>query len=140
MNTGSCSSYDSCYRATTDGCTTNLNDLDLDYVDMIMLDYPSRAGCDAILGQWMAFEDMLKAGGTKALVRQHDTKSLMCDRNVYTMQTCTPTIPRTLTPFFPAAARRPPHTHAHSLTHTHSHTHNLTHIHTHNQGRFQFFP
>ena len=77
VNTGSCSSYDSCYRATTDGCTTNLNDLDLDYVDMIMLDYPSRAGCDAILGQWMAFEDMLKAGGTKALVRQQDTKSLM---------------------------------------------------------------
>lgn len=68
VNTGSCRSAEDCYRATAAGCETNLKDLDLDYVDMIMLDYPSRAnGCEGIVAQWMAFEDMLKSKKAKSL-------------------------------------------------------------------------
>merc|ERR1740138_1858344 len=57
-NTGDCSSADE--------CDTNLKDLQLDYVDMIMLDYPSSS-CDNIKGQWKAFEEMLAAKKTKSV-------------------------------------------------------------------------
>merc|ERR1719277_1348343 len=30
-----------------------------DTLDMIMLDYPSYSGCDAVVGQWKAFEELL---------------------------------------------------------------------------------
>jgi diketogulonate reductase-like aldo/keto reductase len=38
----------------------------VDYLDMIMLDYPA-SDCPSIVGQWLAFEGMLKAGKTKSI-------------------------------------------------------------------------
>merc|ERR1711865_1355025 len=38
----------------------------IDYLDMIMLDYPGR-DCDSIRGQWSSFEDMAKQGLSKTL-------------------------------------------------------------------------
>jgi diketogulonate reductase-like aldo/keto reductase len=62
VNTGnSCSGAADCKTQTAAGCTSNLQDTALEYLDMIMLDYPA-GDCDSIVGQWEAFEDMLKAG------------------------------------------------------------------------------
>jgi diketogulonate reductase-like aldo/keto reductase len=66
VNSGSCSSADDCYTSTKSACADNLNALGLDYVDMIMLDYPS-SGCDNIVGQWRAFEEMLASKKTLSI-------------------------------------------------------------------------
>jgi len=66
VNDGDCSSADDCYTQTKAACAQNLQDLSLDYVDMIMLDYPS-SGCDNIKGQWKAFQEMLDAKKTKSI-------------------------------------------------------------------------
>lgn len=70
-DTASCSGFDDCRSQTAQACQTNLDDIGSGgglggYVDMIMLDYPS-GDCDSILGQWAAFEDMLKNGTTKSI-------------------------------------------------------------------------
>jgi len=62
-------SYDSAYKLTKKGCDENLEAFaagGIDYVDMIMLDYPAKS-CAAIQGQWKAFEEMLAAGKTRSL-------------------------------------------------------------------------
>lgn len=61
-----CSDFDSCKQQTADQCFENLSSMQLDYLDMIMLDYPTTT-CEGIRGQWAAFEDMLKSGKTKSL-------------------------------------------------------------------------
>jgi len=62
VNTGNgCSGAADCKTQTAAGCASNLQDTALEYLDMIMLDYPA-GDCDSIVGQWEAFEDMLKAG------------------------------------------------------------------------------
>jgi len=61
--------FDQGYKVTKRGCDENLKAFaagGIDYVDMIMLDYPAR-NCAAIQGQWKAFEEMLEAGQTKSL-------------------------------------------------------------------------
>ncbi|CAE8705726.1 unnamed protein product [Polarella glacialis] len=61
--------FDKAYRETKKGCDENLQAFaagGIDYVDMIMLDYPA-ADCDSIKGQWKAFEEMLAAGKTRSL-------------------------------------------------------------------------
>jgi len=57
------------YKETKEGCDENLRAFaagGIDYLDMIMLDYPA-ADCDSIKGQWKAFEGMLAAGKTRSL-------------------------------------------------------------------------
>jgi len=50
----------------------------IDYIDMIMLDYPGR-DCDSIKGQWKAFEEMLAAKQTKSLaVSNFNSAQLDC--------------------------------------------------------------
>lgn len=63
---GACSGKDDCKSQTASGCETNLQDIGVDQLDMIMLDYPA-SDCDSIQGQWAAFEDMLKAGKTRSI-------------------------------------------------------------------------
>jgi len=61
--------FNSAYELTKRGCDENLKAFavgGIDYVDMIMLDYPCR-DCDSIRGQWKAFEEMLASGKTKSL-------------------------------------------------------------------------
>lgn len=68
VNTGSgaCSGQDDCKTQTAQGCSDNLQAMNLTSLDMIMLDYPAN-DCPSILGQWAAFEDFLKAGKTKSI-------------------------------------------------------------------------
>jgi diketogulonate reductase-like aldo/keto reductase len=63
---------DACYQYTADMAARNLRDLDVDYLDQIMLDYPPSANCDAntcmlIKAQWRAFTDMLERGETLSI-------------------------------------------------------------------------
>lgn len=65
----SASGFESAYQATKRGCRENLEAFavgGIDYVDMIMLDYPG-GDCESIRGQWRAFEEMYKAGKTRSL-------------------------------------------------------------------------
>jgi len=66
VNDGDCSGLDDCYQQTKSSAAQNLQDLSLDYLDMIMLDYPS-GDCDSINGQWKAFEEMYAAKKTKSI-------------------------------------------------------------------------
>lgn len=68
VNTGNgmCSGKDDCKSQTADGCKQNLEDIGVEQLDMIMLDYPA-SDCDSIQGQWEAFEDMLKANQTLSI-------------------------------------------------------------------------
>jgi len=66
VNSGSCSSANDCYTSTKQACADNLDTLGLDYLDMIMLDYPSSS-CENIVGQWMAFEEMLGSKTTLSI-------------------------------------------------------------------------
>ena len=57
------------YASTARGCAANLEAFaegGIDYVDMIMLDYPGP-DCDSIRGQWKAFEKMKADGQAKSL-------------------------------------------------------------------------
>ena len=68
VNTGSgaCSGTADCKSQTAAGCAQNLQDTGLDYLDMIMLDYPA-GDCPSIVGQWQAFEDMLASKKVKSI-------------------------------------------------------------------------
>jgi len=68
VNTGNgvCSGTDDCKTQTAAGCAQNLQDTGLDYLDMIMLDYPA-GDCPSIVGQWQAFEDMLASKKVKSI-------------------------------------------------------------------------
>lgn len=68
VNTGNgqCSGLAQCKQATAEGCSQNLQAIGVDYLDMIMLDYPA-GDCASIQGQWAAFEDMLAANKTRAI-------------------------------------------------------------------------
>lgn len=79
VNDASCGSYGRCYEQTLESGMQNLLDLELDYLDMIMLDYPANSGCEGIRGQWAAFEVMLRSGSTKAIaVSNFDSAQLGC--------------------------------------------------------------
>eukprot|EP00854_Cymbomonas_tetramitiformis_P003423 gene3423-4302_t len=61
--------FDSAYQATARQCQENLEAFaegGIDYVDMIMLDYPGPTP-EAVLGQWKGMEEMLAAGTTRSL-------------------------------------------------------------------------
>lgn len=57
------------YEDTKQGCDENLRALavgGIEYLDMIMLDYPA-VDCESIRGQWQAFSEMLYIGKTRSL-------------------------------------------------------------------------
>ena len=61
--------FDSAYKLSARGCAENLEAFatgGIEYVDMIMLDYPGP-DAESIRGQWKALEEMLGAGTTKSL-------------------------------------------------------------------------
>lgn len=58
VNSGSCSDVDDCYTSTMSEAEQQFQVLGLDTLDMMMLDYPAYSGCDAITGQWKAFEEL----------------------------------------------------------------------------------
>jgi len=61
--------FDGAYKLSQRGCKENMEAFavgGLDYIDMIMLDYPGPDD-DSIRGQWKALEDMAKAGLTRSL-------------------------------------------------------------------------
>ena len=77
-NTASCSGYNDCYSQTRAAGKQNLLDIGVEYLDQIMLDYPS-SDCNSIRGQWAAFEDMLKEKGTRSIaVSNFSPKQLEC--------------------------------------------------------------
>ena len=77
-NTATCSGYNDCYSQTRAAAKRNLKDIGVEYLDQIMLDYPS-GDCDSIRGQWAAFEDMLKEEGTRSIaVSNFSPKQLDC--------------------------------------------------------------
>jgi len=73
--------FEAAYKATKQGCDENLEAFKvggIDYVDMIMLDYPGP-DCDSIKGQWKAFEEMLAAKQTRSLaVSNFNSAQLDC--------------------------------------------------------------
>lgn len=81
VDTNGISGFDRAYRETKRGCDDNLKAFavgGIDSVDMIMLDYPA-ADCEAIKGQWKAFEEMKAAGKTKSLaVSNFNLRQLDC--------------------------------------------------------------
>lgn len=59
VDDGSCSSFNDCYLKTKSGAQQQFSILKKTPLDMLMLDYPSSmSGCDGILGQWKAFEEL----------------------------------------------------------------------------------
>jgi len=58
VDSSGCSDLDSCYEQTMTGSDEQFKTLGFDTLDMIMLDYPAYSGCDAIVGQWKAFEEL----------------------------------------------------------------------------------
>lgn len=55
-----------CAAASRAMCAQNLRDLQLDYLDMIMLDF-AMGTCEQILGQWRGVTDMLASGKTRSV-------------------------------------------------------------------------
>lgn len=61
--------YDAAFKLSARGCVENLEAFaagGIDYVDMIMLDYPGP-DADSIRGQWAALEEMAAAKTTRSL-------------------------------------------------------------------------
>merc|ERR1712151_1207564 len=58
VNSAGCSSFDDCYSRTMSDSEQQFQVLGFDSLDMLMLDYPAYSGCDAIAGQWKAFEEL----------------------------------------------------------------------------------
>lgn len=53
-----CTDFDGCYESTMSTAQQQFTNLGFEVLDMLMLDFPSSAGCDAIRGQWKAFEEL----------------------------------------------------------------------------------
>lgn len=73
--------FDGAKKATTKGWMQNMKDFGtggIDYLDQIMLDYPGP-DCDAVRGQWSAFEEMHAQKLTKSIsVSNFSSKQLDC--------------------------------------------------------------
>lgn len=80
VNTGSCSGRDACYQQTKDGAQSQFGILQKMPLDMLMLDYPSSdSGCDGVLGQWQAFEEIYAAKQVRTIaVSNFNMQQLKC--------------------------------------------------------------
>eukprot|EP00929_Paragymnodinium_shiwhaense_P115753 TRINITY_DN84826_c0_g1_i1.p1 TRINITY_DN84826_c0_g1~~TRINITY_DN84826_c0_g1_i1.p1 ORF type:complete len:313 (-),score=71.57 TRINITY_DN84826_c0_g1_i1:346-1218(-) len=82
VNDPDCGSHDACYEKTKQEAANQFNVLQQSQLDMIMLDYPASAGCDAILGQWRAFEELYAAKAVRSIaVSNFDKDQLECIRS-----------------------------------------------------------
>lgn len=80
VNTQSCSGSDDCYTKTKIGAKSQVGILGKKPLDMLMLDYPSgSAGCDGVLGQWKAFEELYAAKHVRTIaVSNFNHEQLRC--------------------------------------------------------------
>lgn len=80
VNTQSCTGSEDCYTKTKTGAQSQFDILAKKPLDMLMLDYPSgSAGCDGVLGQWRAFEELYEAKRVKTIaVSNFNTEQLRC--------------------------------------------------------------
>merc|ERR1711865_802181 len=67
VNSGDCSDEASCYTETKSAAEAQFTTLNVTTLDMLMLDYPSSAGCDGITGQWKAFSELYTAGKVRTI-------------------------------------------------------------------------
>jgi len=67
VNSGDCSDQSSCYTETKTAAEGQFTTLNVSKLDMLMLDYPSAAGCDGITGQWKAFSELYTAGRVRTI-------------------------------------------------------------------------
>lgn len=67
-NCSKCSDKADCYQQMKAGAEAQFDLLGVDTLDMLFLDYPATGGgCETILGQWEALEDLYAAGRVRAL-------------------------------------------------------------------------
>merc|ERR1711935_440256 len=79
VNSGDCSDQASCYTETKTAAQAQFSTLNVTKLDMLMLDYPSSAGCDGITGQWKAFSELYAAGKVRAIaVSNFEGDQLTC--------------------------------------------------------------
>merc|ERR1711974_581915 len=80
VNSGFCSGSDDCYQQTKSGAQSQFDILNKSPLDMLMLDYPSSAsGCDGVLGQWKAFEELYAAKKVRTIaVSNFNMDQLKC--------------------------------------------------------------
>lgn len=80
VNTGSCSGLAACHQQTKDGAADQFGILQKMPLDMLMLDYPSSdSGCDGVLGQWQAFEELYAAKKVRTIaVSNFNVQQLKC--------------------------------------------------------------
>jgi diketogulonate reductase-like aldo/keto reductase len=64
---GVCNDVESCYQQTKASAEGQFDLLGVDTLDMLFLDKPTEGGCDNILGQWRALEELYAAGRVRAL-------------------------------------------------------------------------
>ena len=87
--------FDAAYKLSARGCKENLEAFavgGIDYVDMIMLDYPGTDDA-SIKGQWKALEEMHAAGTAKTLaVSNFSPKQLDVVASVATSKATMPTV------------------------------------------------
>jgi len=86
VNTKACSDAETCYRQTLSGAKGQLDVLRLATLDMLMLDYPAAAGCEAIAGQWKAFEELYSQGKARSIaVSNFSPEQLRCVKEHHTV-------------------------------------------------------
>merc|ERR1711907_844312 len=79
VNSGDCTDNAGCYTQTKTSAEAQFTTLNVTKLDMLMLDYPSSAGCDGILGQWKAFSELYNAKKVSAIaVSNFDGDQLEC--------------------------------------------------------------
>mmetsp|Transcript_112138 Transcript_112138/g.348041 ORF Transcript_112138/g.348041 Transcript_112138/m.348041 type:complete len:310 (-) Transcript_112138:15-944(-) len=80
VNTKPCRGREGCYEATKRQSEAQFEVLGEAALDMLMLDYPpTSAGCEPILGQWQAFEELYAAGRVRTIaVSNFSPKQLEC--------------------------------------------------------------
>lgn len=62
-----CTGFGTCYEQTMSGAQEQFQSLGFDTLDMIMLNYPTGAGCQSIAGQWEAFEELYAKERVRAI-------------------------------------------------------------------------
>jgi len=76
---GKCFDHMACYQQTKTSAESQFDLLGVDMLDMLLLDYPTGTGCDGILGQWKALEELYAAGRVRAIaVDNFEQEHMQC--------------------------------------------------------------
>jgi diketogulonate reductase-like aldo/keto reductase len=81
VNTQNCKDESDCYKNTMKDAEEQMKILSLhgEMLDMLMLDYPSSTGCDAISGQWRALEELYRSLRVRSIaVSNFSPEQLKC--------------------------------------------------------------